>query len=30
MIWRVGDDIVDLDADTLWLMAHPEEHSDSA
>jgi hypothetical protein len=23
--WRVGEDIIDLCADALWLMAHPEE-----
>jgi hypothetical protein len=25
LFWRVGEDIVDLCADALWLMAHPED-----
>jgi hypothetical protein len=29
LVWRVGDDIVDLCADALWLMAHPEERIDN-
>jgi hypothetical protein len=27
--WRVGEDIIGLCADALWLMAHPEEQIDS-
>jgi hypothetical protein len=27
--WRVGEDVIDLCADALWLMAHPEERMDS-
>jgi hypothetical protein len=30
LVWRVGkgeDDVVDLCADALWLMAHPDESS---
>jgi|SRR6516162_1153079 hypothetical protein len=33
IFWRLGegeDDIIDLCADALWLMAHPEEHSAAA
>lgn len=33
LIWKVGegeDDVVDLCADALWLMAHPEERSAAA
>jgi Protein of unknown function (DUF2442) len=29
LVWRVGEDVVDLCADALWLMAHPEERIDS-
>jgi len=32
LFWRIGegeDDIVDLCADALWLMAHPEESASS-
>jgi hypothetical protein len=29
IFWRVGEDIVDLCADALWLMAHPEERIDT-
>jgi hypothetical protein len=29
LVWRVGDDIVDLCADALWLIAHPEERIDN-
>jgi hypothetical protein len=25
LLWRVGDDVVDLCADALWLMVHPED-----
>jgi hypothetical protein len=24
LLWRVGEDVVDLCADALWLMAHPD------
>jgi hypothetical protein len=27
--WRIGENIVDLCADALWLMVHPEERIDS-
>jgi hypothetical protein len=27
--WRVGEDVIDLCADALRLMAHPEERMDS-
>jgi len=30
LIWRIDDDVVDLCADALWLMAHPEERSAAA
>jgi hypothetical protein len=33
LIWRLGkneDDVVDLCADALWRMAHPEERSAAA
>jgi Protein of unknown function (DUF2442) len=25
LLWRIGDDVVDLCADALWLMVHPED-----
>jgi hypothetical protein len=25
LVWHVGDDVVDLGADALWLMAHPDQ-----
>jgi hypothetical protein len=24
LLWRIGEDVVDLCADALWLMAHPD------
>jgi hypothetical protein len=30
IFWRLGEDVVDLCADALWLMAHPEEPPDAA
>jgi hypothetical protein len=30
LLWRVGDDDVDLCADALWLMAHPEDRPAAA
>jgi hypothetical protein len=24
LVWHVGEDVVDLCADALWLMAHPD------
>ena len=30
VLWRIGDKIVELSADVLWRMAHPEEHSNGA
>jgi hypothetical protein len=27
LVWRIGDEIVDLCADALWLMAHPEDRA---
>jgi hypothetical protein len=29
LMWRVGADEVDLCADALWLMAHPDQHAAS-
>jgi Protein of unknown function (DUF2442) len=26
LLWRVGEEVVDLCADALWLMAHPEDN----
>ena len=30
LLWRIGEDVVDLCADALWLMAHPEDLSAEA
>jgi hypothetical protein len=30
IFWQVGEDVVDLCADALWLMAHPAERSAAA
>jgi hypothetical protein len=30
LLWHVGDDVVDLCADALWLMVHPEDRPAAA
>ena len=27
LLWRIGEDVVDLCADALWLMAHPQDRA---